>query len=101
MAYESQEIHSRRVINEYSMKSSVPESLEDSVQGLENLMEVLSELPSEWIDSTRVYEDLKNKDGRSPSRRTIRRWINKLESKGMVKKRGTTRSTEVFSLVEK
>lgn len=98
---EGQQIHSRRVMNDFDKKDSVPESLEDSVQGLKNLMEVLSDLPSEWVSSSRIYEELESRESKCPSRRTIRRWINKLESKGMVKKRGSTRSTEVLSLVEK
>jgi len=95
------QIHARRAANEWSRKSAVPESMESTVQTVEALMEVLEELPEKWVQTSRVYEEMEDKQGRSPSRRTIRRWINKLETEGYLKKRGNTRDSEIYSMVEK
>ena len=95
------QIHARRAANEWSRKSAVPESMESTVQTVEALMEVLEELPEEWVQTSRVYKEMEDKQGRSPSRRTIRRWINKLETEGYLKKRGNTRDSEIYSMVEK
>ena len=97
---ESSQIHSDRVIQEFDKRESVSESMESTVQTVECLMEVLSELPCEWVRSSRIYEELESRDGEMPSRRAIRRWISKLEDRGMIEKRGSTRGTEILSLVE-
>lgn len=93
-------IHTERAVNQWSRKSSIPESMETSVQRVEKLMEVLEELPEKWVHTSKVYEKMEEKTGRSPSGRTIRRWVNNLEEEGYLKKRGNTRDSQVFSLVK-
>lgn len=94
------QIHARRAANEWSRKSSVPEGMTKTVNTVETMMEVLSELPEEWVSTSKVYERLSEEDGGSVSRRTARRWINKLDQEGYLMKRGKTRNTEIYSLVE-
>jgi repressor of nif and glnA expression len=93
-------LHTDREINSWDRKDSVPDSMESTVQRIEDLMEVLSELPCEWVSTSRVYEKLEKKPGKATSKRTIRRWISKLEDKGYLKTRGRTKDSEIYPLVE-
>lgn len=94
------QIHAKRAANEWSRKSSIPEGMTKTVSTVETMMEVLSELPDEWVATSKVYEKLSEKDGVSVTRRTARRWINKLDQEDYLMKRGKTKNTEIYSLVE-
>ena len=94
------QIHARRAVDQWSRKSSIPEGMTKTVQRVESLMEVLEELPEEWVRTSKVYEHMEEKQGRSPCRRTIRRWLNQLEEDGYLKRRGNTKDSEILSLVD-
>ena len=94
------QIHARRAANEWSRKSSIPEGMTKTVKTVETMMEVLEELPNEWVATSKVHEMLSEKDGVSVSRRTARRWINKLDQEDYLMKRGKTRNTQIYPMVE-
>ena len=99
MVLSSQKIHYEREIDSWR-KKAMPEGIQDNVMELEAFMKVLSELPSEWVKPSRIYEKVDGLEDVNPTRRTMRRWIKKLESEGYVKTRGKTRNREVYSLVD-
>ena len=100
MIQTSKGIHIEREINSWNRKDSIPESMEQQVTDLQALMQVLSNLPEEWVSPGRIYKEIDQMQGANPSRRTIRRWIKKLESEDYVKTRGKTRNREIYSLVD-
>jgi len=100
MVQTSKGIHVQREIKSWDRKDSIPESMKQQVTDLEALMQVLSDLPEEWVSPRTIYNEMDSKQGANPSKRTIRRWINKLQQEDYVKTRGTTRNREIFSLVD-
>jgi Fe2+ or Zn2+ uptake regulation protein len=71
------------------------------MQSPDTLMEVLEQLPSEWVETSKVYQRLESKEGKPVSRRTMRRWVKELQDAGYLKKRGRTRDREIYPLIEK
>lgn len=70
-------------------------------QKKEDLKDVLSEIEEQWMDSKVIYNNIKAREGKTPSKRTIRRWINELNKDGYVNIRGETRNREILPLIDK